>query len=651
MENALFANVKKLYDHELYECVIPAASLMNTLLQNDQNVATAEMKYQVMLYLSSANYIERNFRLASKQLESAIRMRKTLVRQKNTSTYLSAIESSYAQFADVELRYRLAICFKELAEPTLAISMMQTVPSKMRTPKMNMLLARLQHHVRSKTEAIAAYKEVLSECPLSLSSIESLLELGMEGSDVNSLVFNAGNVEWLSTWIKGQAQMFGYKHLEAAKTFQQLNDTTPFRQNEYLLIQIGKCLYYYGNFVQAEHYLGMAAMVNPLNMSALCPLAVAYELNGKNDTQHEKLLDQITNRPDLVRAPSADYWFLHAQQFYKEEKFERSLIFSERSLTIDPRHIENMLLRGKLFVALERHQEAIEAFRTSQSLAPYRFEIYKGLSHCYGSLKRHKDAQNICAMAVRNFRTSPRSYTMFGRTILFYSTHPKAKKSARKFVEKSLEIDNSYLPAVALMAEIYRYDGATKEAILLLKKQVIMYPHAKLYAMLGDLLSQEKELGKALHYYYLALSLDPNCVKALQSINALNKTARSITTSSHINITTTSTATANMTANSSSSSVSNSASTTSRHPEPPSSSMSSSSLPANQPSGTGIGNSGATMTTPCGTPNHEWLLDCEETSHQDDALEMSSSPPVPQEDASDTFSEPFWQDVDGEMAN
>jgi len=63
----------------------------------------------------------------------------------------------------------------------------------------------------------------------------------------------------------------------------------------------------------------------------------------------------------------------------------------------------------------------------------------------------------------------------------------------------------------------------------------------------------------------------------------------------------------------------------------------------------GSGSTATAMATPCGTPNHEWLLDCEEMSN--DVLELSS-PAVPQEDAeSDTFSEPFWQDVDGEITN
>lgn len=52
---------------------------------------------------------------------------------------------------------------------------------------------------------------------------------------------------------------------------------------------------------------------------------------------------------------------------------------------------------------------------------------------------------------------------------------------------------------------------------------------------------------------------------------------------------------------------------------------------------------------PNATGSHDWLQDCEETSN--DVLELSS-PAVPQEDAeSETFSEPFWQDVDGETTN
>lgn len=52
---------------------------------------------------------------------------------------------------------------------------------------------------------------------------------------------------------------------------------------------------------------------------------------------------------------------------------------------------------------------------------------------------------------------------------------------------------------------------------------------------------------------------------------------------------------------------------------------------------------------PIASASHDWLQDCEETSN--DVLELSS-PAIPQEDGeSETFSEPFWQDVDGETTN
>ncbi|XP_030387331.1 anaphase-promoting complex subunit 7-like [Scaptodrosophila lebanonensis] len=613
MENALLANVKKLYDHQLYECVIPAASLLSTLLQNDRTVTTLEMEYQVMIYLSSANYKERRFRLACNQLEAVVLMRKTMVRFK--AAYLAAIENTYREFSEVELRYRVAVCYREMGEPNIAISTLQAVPAKSRTPKLNMMLARLLHYGCStnKNEVALAYKEVLRDCPMSMMSIEALLELGIDGNEVNSLVVNAAtlpkNIEWMSIWIKAHAQMYGRKHLEAARTFQQLNDTTNFHQNENLLTHIGKCLYYYGNFTQAEQYLGMAAMINPYNMDALCSLAVVYEFNIQKKPEHEKLVTQMTTTGDF----SSAHWFVLAQKLYMNAKFDRALSFTERALSLNPRNIEALLLRAKLFLAVGRHNEAISTFRSAQCFAPYRFEVYKGLVHCYVHLKRIKDAQTMCALAVRLFRTSPRSYTMFGRT-LFHSTNPTAKKNAKKFVEKSLEIDEHYMPAVALMAEICKFEGATQEAIILLKNQVSGFPHPKLFTMLGDLLSAEKELSSALHYYTLALSLEPTCQRALKGVNALGQAARTASNASQ---------------------------------------------PCEQ-DGNGGGSShstrvdenksnAATVATPCGTPTHEWLLECEEASN--DALEMSS-PAAPHDDAeSDTFSEPFWHDVDGEITN
>lgn len=93
---------------------------------------------------------------------------------------------------------------------------------------------------------------------------------------------------------------------------------------------------------------------------------------------------------------------------------------------------------------------------------------------------------------------------MFARTLL-HSTHPNAKQTSKKIILKALEIDDHYAPAIAIMAELHQAEGETQAAIALLKKQVVSYPHYKLFTMLGDILAGEKDLNGALEYYTTAL--------------------------------------------------------------------------------------------------------------------------------------------------
>ncbi|KAH8313975.1 hypothetical protein KR067_006365, partial [Drosophila pandora] len=519
MENALFTNVKKLYDHQLYECVIPPASLLSTLLQNDRNVATLEMEYQVQLYLANSHYKERHFRIAVRQLDDLLQQRRTMIRYKNAC--LVAIESAYAQFTDVELRRRLAECYKEIGEFFQAIATLTAIPVKSRTPRVNLMLARLQHRARgsstmatsitslgcrNKKEATLAYKDLVRDCPMALQAIEALLELGVDGNEVNSLVMSAAttpnNIDWLSSWIKALAQMYDCKHLEAARTFQSLNDTTTLRRNEHLLVAIGKCYYYHGSLSQAAQYLSTAVAGSPHNLEAIGLLSVVYDI-GKMDgaeRERERLYVQVAAEREFT----AGHWFVHAQQMHSIGKYERGLDFVERCLDIESHHVEGLLLRGRMLSSLERSTEAVEAFRVAQTVAPYRFEVYKGLFHCYVSLRRIREAEAMCTWTIRSFRTSPRSYTMLGRT-LFHFSGKDVKTSARRFAEKALEIDPNYTPGVALLAEIYQAEGDSKSAIKLLEMHLERSPRANLFSILGDIMRSEKQFVKALEYYYLAL--------------------------------------------------------------------------------------------------------------------------------------------------
>ncbi|EDX01022.1 anaphase-promoting complex subunit 7 [Drosophila yakuba] len=602
MENALFANIKKLYDYKLYECVIPAAKLLKTVLKNDRYVATLEVEYQVQLYLVNSYYKERQHRAALRHFEEIIHQRRHMVRHKNAC--LVAIESSYPEFVDAELRRRAAECYREIGNHSMAVATLLQVPAKLRSPRINFMLARLQHHgsgygYPNKSEALFGYKEVLRECPMALQVIEALLDLGVDGNEVNSLVMHAatvpGNFDWLSTWIKALAQMFDCKHLDAARTFQRLQDTTMLRCNEYLMMAMGRCLYYHGNYIQAEQLFASAISANPDNVEAIAMLAVVRSQEGVDGSMDmDRLYAQVTSEVKY----SASHWFVHAQLMYDSGKFERGLSFVGQCLNLEPRHHEALILRGRLLISLERHKEAAEAFRTAQTVIPYRFEVYRGLFHSYLAQKRFKEAHTMCNWTLHIFKNSPRSLTMFGRT-LFHSPDPKIRKTARKFAEKSLKIDPNYTPAVALMADICQVEGAPKASIKLLEDHVSLFPQANLFTHLGDILRIQKEPIKALEYYYKALGKDPKCERTLRGISLLSS-------SNYID-------------------------------ESPVLDESGAIKVNNQPSANGLA-------PPCGTSNGEWLgADGAENSR-----EASSSPAARSGQEGDEDGA-VWHDVDAEM--
>jgi len=167
------------------------------VLKNDRYVATLDVEYQVLLYLLNANYKERNYRAALRHFDEIIHKRRLMMRHKNA--VLVAIESSYPEFGDAEQRRRAAECYRQIGNTDMAIETLLQVPPTLRSPRINLMLARLQHHgsrhgTTKKSEAVLAYKEVIRECPMALQVIEALLELGVNGNEINSLVMHGSYI-------------------------------------------------------------------------------------------------------------------------------------------------------------------------------------------------------------------------------------------------------------------------------------------------------------------------------------------------------------------------------------------------------------------------------------------------------------------------
>ena len=133
----------------------------------------------------------KNYSESQKQYETAALMRKYFKDHKMSSNSLLELIEKYSE---IELKFRIAKCLFEIQQYKEAISLLQPIPLKQRSAKINMLLIKLQQ-LESGTDKhlITNYKEVLKKCPLSFECIDRLIGLGVKGSEVNSLIIN-GNI-------------------------------------------------------------------------------------------------------------------------------------------------------------------------------------------------------------------------------------------------------------------------------------------------------------------------------------------------------------------------------------------------------------------------------------------------------------------------
>lgn len=111
--------------------------------------------------------------------------------------------------SEIEVKYKMAECYTMLKQDKDAIAILDGIPSRQRTPKINMMLANLYKKAGQERPSVTSYKEVLRQCPLALDAILGLLSLSVKGAEVASMTMNViqtvPNLDWLSVWIKAYA--------------------------------------------------------------------------------------------------------------------------------------------------------------------------------------------------------------------------------------------------------------------------------------------------------------------------------------------------------------------------------------------------------------------------------------------------------------
>lgn len=147
--------------------------------------------------------------------------------------------------------------------------------------------------------------------------------------------------EWLSGWIDAYTSMFRCKFTDAITKLQTIEAKSQFANNEIFQVLIGQCHYYNGEPDKALHYLSRAHSQNPYLVDGLMTLAALYAIKGRTDE-----LEKLTVPAISVTEYVSEHWFVWAQLFYAQGKFEKASYFAHKSCFLNTRNVEATLLKG-----------------------------------------------------------------------------------------------------------------------------------------------------------------------------------------------------------------------------------------------------------------------------------------------------------------
>lgn len=258
--SGLFEQIKLLYDQSLYSNVISLTNLVLSLSEHNTDLLPGYSKFHVCVYYADAHFHLGKYRRAETLYKKALQFRKCLLKSKGTGKPL--LDGQKDLPSDVNIKYQIHLCLVKSKNPQEALQVLQSIPGKQRTAKVNMALAKMFHEQGMERSAITTYKEVLKECPLALEAAEGLLSLGVKGTEVNSLIVSSGsmNLEWLNSWIKAHAHIHNREYAHAVSTLRSL---LLLRDNFNLLTTMGECYYYAGDDKNALLCLRRARGIEP----------------------------------------------------------------------------------------------------------------------------------------------------------------------------------------------------------------------------------------------------------------------------------------------------------------------------------------------------------------------------------------------------
>ncbi|KAK6641543.1 hypothetical protein RUM44_013255 [Polyplax serrata] len=490
--------------------------------------ATSPEKFQTYVYYGNSLFHLGQYRRAEAMYNKALQFRKGYFK------YVGSNKTSNLKeyMPDMDIKYQIHLCHINLKQNQEAVTVLETIPGKQRSPKVNMALGKLYHLGGMERSSVYAFKEVLKECPLALEAIEGLLNLRLSGAEVQSFVLECAtqkgisNIDWVMSWIKAHDQINSREYGHAISTLKQMDKQSCIKNNHNLLIMLGETYFNAGDSKSALSVLQRAHLIEPQLEKGLDMLA-SLLAKEKRVTELEKLVP--TYIP--LREYGPETWIAMAYYLYVNKKTSKAAYLAQKACLLNPRNVEGLLLKAAIFLDLKKYQDSVIHYREAMHLSPYRYEAYEGLVNCYIAMHRLREALTVASGVCKQLGQNPRTLTLYASVLMKDSV---SVCKAKGLLEKALQQDDKFLPAVYLLVIILDQELNLEQGISILEKQIQIQPNCKLHHMLGDLYSKNHQLEKATEQYMIALQMDPSNRRLQEAMGKLNQNCNKIDTSYYV---------------------------------------------------------------------------------------------------------------------
>ncbi|XP_030761563.1 anaphase-promoting complex subunit 7 [Sitophilus oryzae] len=508
----LLKHLKTLYEQELYSNLSRTCNLLLTVAEQKPDYLPILVKFQIVVYYADSLYNTQFYSQADNNYRQALQIKK-IINNKSRNSNNKIIENQKDISSEVDIKYKIHLCCLALKQRKAAADILQSIPARQRTPKINMALGNIYKEVGMERSAITCFKDVIRECPLALDAIETLLKLGTSGVEVNSLIMVvSSDLPWLSSWIKAQAQFHAREYTTAIQTYKSMDVHGLLKDNSSLLVNMGYCYHYMHDDSKAIAILQKAIRLDPNLTFGRAFLSTLLAVSGNKE--HQYTLENLAPSSD-AHLWSVEQWIILGNLMYFLKKYEKAVYFAQQAwLMENSKNIEASLLKANSLVQLKKYSDAAIHASEAMQICPYRFDSYKCLVECYINMNRLKEAETVAMTACKEFNYTPQAYCLQAQCLLKESM-PNGK-NIRRILEKAVTQDKEGTSeALSMLVEFLEMELQHEHAVkILLKALETQKPTSKHYQLLGDCYVYLQNTDEAFKAYTTALKLDPYNQKA-----------------------------------------------------------------------------------------------------------------------------------------